>query len=274
MDECQNCKAMLVETDDECRVCGQPVDKPNPPESKRRTAFGSDGLYQPPSEPKASSLARHTALAECEAEETYYPPPPLGHPSPTLKPAVDPSPPLWRPPEAFVRNQASEQTETDRTLAHDVGGSKRREPDFGRPPPEPSPHRPREDSGTGDGLIRRVRAVLITYSGDATGRVYPIYLGHNRIGRQREELTIDLDDGKVSGWHCDVVARDDDIVLADLGSFNKTFHGRSADALVAVDIGAVRLTDGDFIRVGRTVFLIRIVESAVIDQNWPHGEDQ
>lgn len=119
------------------------------------------------------------------------------------------------------------------------------------------------------GLIRTVRGFGYAFSGDAVSpaepglgspaapcrliwgdRAFPLAAGENLLGRD-EGARLCLDAPSVSRRHAQIVVEDSGATLEDLGSKNRTrVNGESIQ-------GAVRLVDGDQIRLGEVLLLFR-----------------
>jgi len=115
--------------------------------------------------------------------------------------------------------------------------------------------------------------VLVSYSLRSAGTVYPLRRGRTSIGRSGDPgLNIGLNDGKVSSPHCMVVARPTGIFLQDSASTNGTQYRRGEDAEfcdIQVSMNnSARLEDGDFIRVGDSVFLVRLFDPSLVQRIW------
>lgn len=242
---CQSCESTLSATDTECDYCGEPVAGARG-EPKRKTVLGGDNLYTP--ERKAEQRKRRTRIegaggggdAFAEAGKAAF-----GGSAP---PHYDPKDPFMA---AVVETDDEEQpgAETAEQQAPSIDGSRHAEPN------------------------RRLAGVLITYSNSANGAVYPIYKGRNVIGRVGEDVQVGLDDGRVSSRHCTIISRESGTYLTDGAgqdmSLNGTFHARSDGELEDIAVERVALVDGDLIKVGHTLFLLRIIDRELAAKLWP-----
>lgn len=97
---------------------------------------------------------------------------------------------------------------------------------------------------------RKLVGWLVTYSLDAIGNDFRLYEGKNTIGRNMDRQ-ITVNDSTVSGTHATIFYRNSKYAIRD-DSSNGTFVNGE-------DIGfdACDLKDGDIIRMGNTIFMIR-----------------
>src|SRR4051812_28666449 len=63
---------------------------------------------------------------------------------------------------------------------------------------------------------------LVVLSEGLTGRTYELKVDKTTIGRV-EDNAFQIPDGSVSGHHCEVLLRGNDVVVKDIGSTNGTF---------------------------------------------------
>jgi len=99
-------------------------------------------------------------------------------------------------------------------------------------------------------LAGRADMNIVYYNAEQKREAYP--LGHAPvvIGRS-PEANIVITDQLVSRLHCGIQPNGNDYVLSDLGSRNGTFLN---EALITED---VKLSVGDHIRLGKTVFVLQ-----------------
>jgi len=90
-------------------------------------------------------------------------------------------------------------------------------------------------------------AALVVIHGDDLGRKYDLSGREVTIGRS-SKCSIQVDQESVSRTHAKVVTKDGRVTVQDLGSTNGTLVNDEQ-----ID-GAFRLRNGDFIKVGRTIF--------------------
>jgi hypothetical protein len=133
-----------------------------------------------------------------------------------------------------------------------------------KPPPSPSSRVQASDSLAG---------VLISFSLDAAGKSYPIRRGKTAIGRAGDPgLDVELDDGKISSPHCMIIARPSGVFLQDSMSTNGTWFRRGEltefEDIQATMNNSARLEDGDFFRVGDSIFLVRLLDADFVDRVW------
>ena len=133
-----------------------------------------------------------------------------------------------------------------------------------KPPPTPSARVEARDSLAG---------VLISFSLDSAGKLYPIRRGKTAIGRTGDSgLDVELDDGKISSPHCMIIARPSGVFLQDSMSTNGTWFRRGEltefEDIQATMNNSARLEDGDFFRVGDSIFLVRLFDADFVDRVW------
>lgn len=90
---------------------------------------------------------------------------------------------------------------------------------------------------------------LICLSGMNKGEEYELLAGDNTIGRS-EKNRICVFDKKSSRFHCKVIVNGDELVVEDMASTNGL---RVNNVFIT---GQQKLTIGDHIRLGQTVFLV------------------
>ena len=95
---------------------------------------------------------------------------------------------------------------------------------------------------------------LVVKRGDRQGQVYKIKPGAV-WGRDPRKADVVLDDEKVSAFHAKFTVRDNQFLLWDLGSANGTFVNDMAI------VAATLLKENDEIRMGNTVFVLKILEA-------------
>lgn len=87
------------------------------------------------------------------------------------------------------------------------------------------------------------------------GRVLALRLGVNRVGRH-SEADFQIDDPSVSRLHCEIVLRDQELLVRDCGSSNGTFiDGKQIEEAV--------LTTGQILRIGEVDCLVADAEIRV-----------
>lgn len=113
------------------------------------------------------------------------------------------------------------------------------------------PRSAREDLTQIDAPAKGVLAMLWVKEGPRRGRFYPIK--HNtEIGRKEGDLI--LDDPKVTSRHAKFTMEDDDFIVWDLASANGTFVN---DKKIRE---ATRLEENDLIKIGDTIFVVKLLE--------------
>ncbi len=92
---------------------------------------------------------------------------------------------------------------------------------------------------------------LLLKEGNLPQQQYQLYVGENRIGRNREFADIWVPDMSVSRQHAIITIREGQVVLTNLNIHNPTFvNGRPVTDTIV-------LHDGDEIRMGKTTFTFR-----------------
>lgn len=113
------------------------------------------------------------------------------------------------------------------------------------------PRSARDDVTELDAPAKGVLGMLWVKEGPRRGRFYPIK--HNTvIGRKEGDLI--LDDPKVSSMHAKFTMEEDDFILWDFGSANGTYIN---DKKIR---GATVLEENDLIRIGETIFVVKLLE--------------
>ncbi|MEO5666892.1 MAG: FHA domain-containing protein [Bdellovibrionota bacterium] len=103
--------------------------------------------------------------------------------------------------------------------------------------------------------VQNMKLALVADSGLNVGSVYPLSETRQVIGR-RLDAAIPIDDGKASRDHALVDFRNGFFYLVDLGSTNGTYvNGRRVQH-------ATRLSLGDHLRIGNSVFKVELVRKA------------
>ena len=113
------------------------------------------------------------------------------------------------------------------------------------------PRSSRDDVTELDVPVKGVLGMLWVKVGPRRGRFYPMKHG-TLIGRKDGDLI--LDDPKVSASHAKFTMEEDDFYIWDLGSGNGTFVN---DTKIR---SATRLEENDLIKIGETVFVVKLLE--------------
>lgn len=103
---------------------------------------------------------------------------------------------------------------------------------------------------------KRIEGFLITYSHNPYGDYYPLYLGKNRIGRNKTSDIV-VNDLAMSGEHAVILFRGNKVFIEDRLSVNGTFINDGKES-----IDRANLNDNDIIKMGQTVFKIKIIGEA------------
>ena len=109
---------------------------------------------------------------------------------------------------------------------------------------------------------RRIVGWLVTFDGNPDGSSYILREGRNTIGRDAGNDVVLTDDTMVSATHAYVIWRAGRARIADNNSNNGTFLN-DEDVL-----GQVEMTDDDIIKVGRTQFIVRLLDQARVAALW------
>lgn len=97
-------------------------------------------------------------------------------------------------------------------------------------------------------------------------------LGRTVIGREPGPLGPDvlvLDDDSVSNRHCVVVAREAGVMVKDELSSNGTLLRRAGEeSFRDILADTVQLADGDQLKIGETVLLLRLLDRERVSSIW------
>ena len=165
---------------------------------------------------------------------------PGGGPLPTVvSPRLEPPAPAFAPPPVLA----------PASLAHAPSGA-----------PAPLPRTPQAAGGDAGatrymslpGAVRgRVVGVLVAVEGELAGEVYRLFDGESRIGRSADcEVTTPSE--WISRVHARVLYQDGQFAIAPLSDKNPTFVNDERTE-------GSELSDGDFVRLGRTTFRFRSI---------------
>ncbi len=92
--------------------------------------------------------------------------------------------------------------------------------------------------------------VVLSSRSEEIYRDYRLYEGRNKIGRVGGGGAIQIDDEETSGEHAVLTCEDDEYYITDVGSANGTYvNGQK--------VRDVPISDGDFIKLGKTVLVFR-----------------
>ncbi len=283
MNACPGCHERIAPGEDECSHCGTPLKAGGPAAARpvlagRKTfidgalkkeaeAGDSEELYVPrhraarPLDPKDPFA---TAVREGEGGEEGPEEP--GPPGPTARPSAPAAKPRSRTEFWSSEDPSSKPTQVG---ASGTSGPSSDEADPWAEAIAEAPAGRPSLADVPDALV----GVLVSYSLRSAGTVYPLRRGRTSIGRSGDSgLNIGLNDGKVSSPHCMIVARPSGIFLQDSASTNGTQYRRGEDAEfcdIQVSMNnSARLEDGDFIRVGDSVFLVRLFDPSLVQRIW------
>lgn len=236
MTECPSCDARVRPGQEECEHCGFPLDA-GAPEASRQTRIDR------------------------------------------APPAASPTPGLFRPGARTTRIDAPDPLPSTPASDPFVAASapRRRRTMIGAAAPASDPFAaaltPTSNSPEGGGALDRPLAgMLITFSGAPNGRLIPLTFGRTVIGREPGPPGPDvlaLDDDSVSNRHCLVVAREAGVMVKDEMSSNGTLLRRAGeDAFRDILADTVQLADGDQLKLGETVLLLRLLDRERVSSIW------
>ncbi len=273
MNICPGCDERVSTVEEECSHCGTPllrgeVASARPVLAGRKTFIA--GLDGPAASPQADAGEDELYVPRGRAAQRLDPKDPFAT---AVQSAAAPSPSVGSDDSSERRGKTQfwggADPDSKPTLvgeanpatsgASDPWAEALAEPVVGRPKIVDAP----------DALV----GVLVSYSLRADGAVYPLRRGKTTLGRSGDPgLDIELDDGKVSSPHCMIIVRPSGIFLQDAASTNGTWFRRGEDAEFQ-DIqlsmnNSARLEDGDFLRVGDSVFLVHLFDPGLVQRIW------
>jgi len=235
--KCPKCDAENRDQAKHCSACGSPL---TPSDSGVR--YCPSGRH--PMDPGwdvcpycASEDAASRDPASTVPESVPDLPPPPGAQAARKKTMIDPLAEKWRQPQEGTGDAA----------AQSVSGRRKKTafaPVEGRPGPLPEPG------------MRRIVAVLVTYTWKPEGQLFPVREGRNYLGSDPEcEISLDLDD-QMSAQHATIIYRGKDFWIDDEKSMNGTYvNGESVEE-------KQRLADAAQIQTGATVWKFVSLEPA------------
>lgn len=252
MNTCPSCASRVRPGQEECEHCGFPLEAAKPAPGRATRIEGdsapSKPLYRPGS-------GRTTRIEPADPFAVSATPAPSAK-AEALK-AIDPDDPFR---QAVVGDKPARRRRTV------IGAGAKASPD------DPFAAALSTPAAAWPPLERPLAGWFVTFSGAPNGRLIPLTLGRTLIGRDPGPAGPDvlaLDDDSVSNVHCVIVAREAGVMMKDEMSSNGTLH-RAAGADDFRDIMAetVRLQDGDLIKLGETVLLLRLLDRASIYAVW------
>jgi hypothetical protein len=284
MSSCPGCHERIAPGEDECSHCGTPqkaggAAAVRPVLAGRKTFIAgalkkeadggdSDDLYVPrrrsaraldPKDPFATAIRVAGGEAPAPVE------------SGALAPAAVQSPSLPAKPRNSTEFWGSDDSSSKPTLVGELStsGSSSGEADPWAEAIAEAPAGRPSLADVPDALV----GVLVSYSLRSAGSVYPLRRGRTSIGRSGDPgLNIGLNDGKVSSPHCMIIARPSGIFLHDSASTNGTqFRGGGDAEFCDIQVSmnnSARLEDGDFLRVGDSVFLVQLFDPSLVQRIW------
>lgn len=102
---------------------------------------------------------------------------------------------------------------------------------------------------------RRIRAVLVTYSWQAEGQVFPVYEGRNYLGSESDCEICLTSDRQLSGHHAAIFFRGESFEITDEKSMNGTFLDNRS-----VPLTGLSLRNYSTIKTGATLWRFIIIE--------------
>jgi len=230
--DCPNCKRHNADGLTYCDFCGTPLAAPSPSPHKRKT----EAEAAPPPSAKRKTEIESPEPGEAGGFDPFAQP--KGGFTPAARPGGAGSPGAAAAPKKL-------KTQFD----------------AGDPFATPAPARPgAPEAPSAQG--RRIVGWLVTFDGDPDGTSFIVREGRNGIGRDATNEIPLADDGMVSGTHAYLIWRAGRARIADHNSQNGTFLNEQ-DVLEQVEV-----KDGDVIRVGRTRFLVRLLDADKVASLW------
>lgn len=269
MSACPSCSAPVRPGQADCDNCGHPLGAAGGQPKKRETEFE---LYRP-------SSKRKTEFGPASAR-----------PQPVRQNPHDPFAAAVVPDTA----PAPGRDAAKRRTAIDVEPS----PQGGQPPGWPGhsttpldPDDPFKAAVTGElhdaaplpggthlAPNRPLAGLLITFTRSRNGEVFPLTRGRTLVGRdpdEERETVIRIADDSVSGTHCVVVARGTGVIVRDDMSSNGTeVKSAGDDDFVDIELEPRKLEDGDLLKLGDTVLLLRVFDADLVKSIWPSAGSQ
>jgi|GEM_PF-4466601 len=249
MSECPSCSARVRPGQSECENCGFPLGSSSPRTGRETRIDGAPspprGLYRP--------SGRKTQI---DSAEPFVPS------SAPARAAV-----VSRSDDPFARSLTGAEPSRSKRRRTVIGAAA--SADGGMDPFAAALTAP---AAPFPALDRPLAGVLITFSGAPNGVVMPLTMGRTVLGRDPGPSGPDvllIDDDSISARHCILVAREAGVMLKDEMSSNGTML-RSGSESGFRDILAetVMLSDGDQIKLGETILLLRLLDRSVIDRVW------
>lgn len=269
---CPSCNRPNAEDLNYCDYCGTPLTAPAA--GKRKTEFepvpGPGPVrkrvteFEPAPEPAAPAQPSGPGAARIAdpfdpfgAPPAVGAPPAFGAPPAAARPAVPrPAPPVSSPAGAPA------PTPSRRKATEYIPGS--RDP-FAEPSSTPTPAPAatgQAQAGQQTAVGRRIVGWVITFDEHPDGLSFLLREGRNVVGREPESDIPVSWDHTVSGTHAYLIWRLGRARVADANTQNGTFLNEE-DVL-----GQIEVHDGDVLRIGRTRFLIRLLDQAKVSALW------
>lgn len=262
---CPSCNRPNAEGLLYCDYCGTPLSAPSP--GKRKTeveAVPAPGPvrkrvteFEAPAEPAPAPSAG--------GRRVHDPFDPFGVPSASAPaaraaaPSALPEPPSGPAPAPAARKKVTEYVAAGADA-------------FAPPSPAPAPAAATGGAAPAAASGRRIIGWVITFDGHSDGLSFTLREGRNVLGRDPESDIVVGWDGTVSGTHAFLIWRLGRARIADANTQNGTFLNEE-DVL-----GQIEVHDGDVLRIGRTRFLIRLLDQDKLGALWdlktkPAGRD-
>ena len=200
-----------------CDMCGMDLTPPRP------APAAGNAPAPPPPQPANPHQKRHTVFEPGPASAAPEPPAP-GVPRRTADFFAQPPPPrpTFDPRDPFAAASLPPTRPSASSPAVPV-------PPVPPPPPAAAPPRPKARTvieSTSEGpAAALVRGALFEYRGPTdTGRVHPLRVGRNVLGRNAD-CDVVLEDGRVSGQHAFLFIRSEDASFIDVSSNGSVVNG-------------------------------------------------
>jgi len=173
--------------------------------------------------------------------------------------------------DAFARNYAEKSADTEETW---IGDGSDPQLDTDATLPGDSMDSPEERDARNDRTMymdpkageavkvqkskRKLAGWLITFTWDENGDGFPLYFGKNEIGRVQAN-DIAINDPTMSNHHGTILFRGSDVILNDDLSTSGTYVNDMAKS-----VDKVMLKDNDLIKMGQTLFKIKVIGEMVL----------
>jgi len=277
MTDCPSCSARVRLGQEECENCGFPMDAARPG-SNRATRL-EEPVPDPfwargPSPPSGAPVPGKGLYRPSSGRKTQIEPAdPFAastQPRGTAAMPVDPRDPFERALSGAGHSPAAPRRRRTVIGAAASGETSADAPSGG--PADPFAAALVSADVAWPAMERPLAGVLITFSAAPNGRLMPLTLGRTIIGRDPGPAgpdTLLIRDDSISARHCVIVARDAGVMMKDEMSSNGTLLRRAgSDSFEDILAETVQLGDGDQIKLGDTLLLLRLLDRTSIAGIW------